>query len=181
MIRGIWTLETCAEYILNLDKGFCYDVLTDSVISSSLQDDEVYTFLNAEMPRRQTEMVETKLDYFPLEESGEPCSYWRFIRYSLLVLQVVSSGLVILAGSSNGQSLQQRATVWPGGEAYGLGNTNEGRFTTFGRGLLVLNAKGEVIGGIGASTGTQAQDQQVVQAGVSALEEVLRRRMKAKL
>jgi uncharacterized protein GlcG (DUF336 family) len=74
--------------------------------------------------------------------------------------------------------------VWPGGAAYGLGNSNGGRFTTFGGGLPIINANGEVIGGIGASTGTPAQDQQVVQAGVDALEEVLRRgdgRVKAKL
>jgi uncharacterized protein GlcG (DUF336 family) len=32
---------------------------------------------------------------------------------------------------------------------------------------------GEVIGGIGASTGTPAQDQQVVQAGVDALNSIL--------
>jgi hypothetical protein len=49
--------------------------------------------------------------------------------------------------SSNGQSLyssgppcrytyvQYKDAVWPGGAAYGLGNTNEGRFTTFGGGL----------------------------------------------
>ncbi|KAE9371075.1 DUF336-domain-containing protein [Stipitochalara longipes BDJ] len=71
--------------------------------------------------------------------------------------------------------------VWPGGAAYGLGNTNGGRFTTFGGGLPILNAKGEVIGGIGASTGTPAQDQQVVQAGVDALQEVLRGKVRAKL
>ena len=55
-----------------------------------------------------------------------------------------------------------------------LGNTNGGRFTTFGGGLPILNAKGELVGGIGASTGTPAQDQQVVQAGVDALNKVFK-------
>jgi uncharacterized protein GlcG (DUF336 family) len=36
--------------------------------------------------------------------------------------------------------------------------------------LPILNAVGEVVGGIGASTGTPAQDQQVAQAGVDALQ-----------
>ena len=65
-----------------------------------------------------------------------------------------------------------------------LGNSNGGRFTTFGGGLPILNARGVVIGGIGASTGTPAQDQEVVQAGVDALNEVFRRGegvLKAKL
>ncbi|PVH83651.1 DUF336-domain-containing protein [Cadophora sp. DSE1049] len=74
-----------------------------------------------------------------------------------------------------------KEAVWPGGPAYGLGNSNGGRFMTFGGGLPILNAKGEVIGGIGASTGTPAQDQQVVQAGVDALEEVLKGKLKSKL
>jgi uncharacterized protein GlcG (DUF336 family) len=77
------------------------------------------------------------------------------------------------AGHKQGTHLYKDA-VWPGGVAYGLGNSNGGRFTTFGGGLPILNAKGEVIGGIGASTGTPAQDQQVVQAGVDALDKVLK-------
>lgn len=77
-----------------------------------------------------------------------------------------------------------KEAVWPGGAAYGLGNSNSGRFTTIGGGLPILNAKGEVIGGIGASTGTPAQDQQVVQAGVDALQAIFvsgKRGVKAKL
>jgi len=85
------------------------------------------------------------------------------------------------AGHRVGTHMYKEA-VWPGGAAYGLGNSNQGRFTTFGGGLPIKNAKGEVIGGIGASTGTPAQDQQVVQAGVDALDEVLKsRKLKSKL
>jgi len=77
------------------------------------------------------------------------------------------------AGHKIGTHLYKDA-VWPGGVAYGLGNSNGGRFTTFGGGLPIKNARGEVVGGIGASTGTPAQDQQVVQAGVDALDRILR-------
>lgn len=54
------------------------------------------------------------------------------------------------AGHKVGTHLYKEA-VWPGGVAYGLGNSNGGRFTTFGGGLPIVNARGEVIGGIGAS------------------------------
>lgn len=76
------------------------------------------------------------------------------------------------AGHKQGTHLYKEA-VWPGGPAYGLGNSNGGRFTTFGGGLPIKNSQGDVLGGIGASTGTPAQDQQVVQAGVDALQKVL--------
>jgi hypothetical protein len=46
--------------------------------------------------------------------------------------------------------------VWPGGAAYGLGNSNGGRFTTFGGGLPIKDAEGRVVGGIGASTVSDA-------------------------
>jgi uncharacterized protein GlcG (DUF336 family) len=78
------------------------------------------------------------------------------------------------AGHRVGTHMYKEA-VWPGGAAYGLGNSNGGRFTTFGGGLPIFNSRKEVIGGIGASTGTPAQDQEVVQAGVDALEAHLRR------
>jgi uncharacterized protein GlcG (DUF336 family) len=77
------------------------------------------------------------------------------------------------AGHKMGTHLYKDA-VWPGGVAFGLGNSNGGRFTTFGGGLPILNQKNEVIGGIGASTGTPAQDQEVVQAGVDALTAFLK-------
>jgi len=71
----------------------------------------------------------------------------------------------------------------PGGPAEGIGRTNGGRFTTIGGGVPVVNAKGEVIGAVGASSGTPAQDREVVEAGVRAFEESVKGegRLKAKL
>jgi len=77
------------------------------------------------------------------------------------------------AGHRVGTHMYKEA-VWPGGVAYGLGNSNGGRFTTFGGGLPIVSAGGEVIGGIGASTGTPAQDQEVVTAGKLAVEAYLK-------
>eukprot|EP00026_Physarum_polycephalum_P020150 Phypoly_transcript_22542.p1 GENE.Phypoly_transcript_22542~~Phypoly_transcript_22542.p1 ORF type:complete len:154 (+),score=31.22 Phypoly_transcript_22542:103-564(+) len=62
-----------------------------------------------------------------------------------------------------------KEAVWPGGAAYGLGTTNGGRFTTMGGGLPILGKGDVVLGGIGCSSGTPAQDQEVAQAGIDAL------------
>ena len=35
-----------------------------------------------------------------------------------------------------------KEAVWPGGAAYGLGNSNRGRFTTIGGGLPILMQRG---------------------------------------
>jgi uncharacterized protein GlcG (DUF336 family) len=70
--------------------------------------------------------------------------------------------------------------VWPGGAAYGINNSNEGRFMVIGGGIPI-KINGEVVGAIGCSTGTPAQDQEVAQAGVDAVMEHLKATQRAKL
>lgn len=74
-----------------------------------------------------------------------------------------------------------KEAVWPGGAAFGIWNSNGNRFTTIGGGLPVLGRDGEVLGAVGCSTGTPAQDQEVAQAGVDAVQRLLRGEGKAKL
>jgi uncharacterized protein GlcG (DUF336 family) len=56
----------------------------------------------------------------------------------------------------------------PGKPAFGIHVSNQGRFTIFGGGLPIL-IKGEVVGGVGCSSGTAEQDREVAQAGLAAL------------
>lgn len=74
-----------------------------------------------------------------------------------------------------------KEAVWPGGAAFGIWNTNGNRFTTIGGGLPVVSDKGEILGAIGCSTGTPAQDQEVSQAGIDSLQDLLKKGPKAKL
>lgn len=53
----------------------------------------------------------------------------------------------------------------PGKPAYGISSTINGRLVVVGGGLPVL-VNGDVVGGIGVSSGTPAQDQEVAQAGI---------------
>ncbi|WP_347265816.1 heme-binding protein [Paracoccus sp. (in: a-proteobacteria)] len=53
----------------------------------------------------------------------------------------------------------------PGAPAYGIASTIGGRLVVVGGGLPVL-FDGEVVGGIGVSSGSPAQDQAVAQAGI---------------
>ena len=65
----------------------------------------------------------------------------------------------------------ENAVFRPGGAAEGIGRTNGGRFCTIGGGIPVKNKNGDVIGAIGASGGTPAQDREIVEAGLRAWEE----------
>lgn len=68
----------------------------------------------------------------------------------------------------------------PGGPAFGIHNTNGGRFCIIGGGLPVT-IDGAVVGAIGVSTGTPAQDAEVAQAGVDAVERFVQKSRGAKL
>ena len=57
----------------------------------------------------------------------------------------------------------------PGGAAYGIHNSNGGRFCIIGGGVPI-SVDGAVVGAIGVSTGTPAQDEEVAKAGVEAVE-----------
>lgn len=62
----------------------------------------------------------------------------------------------------------------PGGAAYGIHNSNGGRFMLIGGGLPIT-VDGVVVGAIGVSTGTPAQDGEVAKAGVEAVEAFVQR------
>ena len=68
----------------------------------------------------------------------------------------------------------------PGGPAYGIHNSNGGRFCIIGGGLPI-EVDGVVVGAIGVSTGTPAQDEEVARAGVEAVLKWKGRREGAKL
>lgn len=56
----------------------------------------------------------------------------------------------------------------PGGDLYGIERSNDG-LITFGGGYPLFNADGEIIGAIGVSGSSVANDEAVAQAGAAAL------------
>ena len=66
-----------------------------------------------------------------------------------------------------------KENVWPGGVAFGIWNSNGGRFTTIAGGVPIVDDEGHVLGAIGCSTGTPAQDEEVAKAGRDAVKRIL--------
>ena len=71
-------------------------------------------------------------------------------------------------------------TFLPGGPGYGIHNSNGGRFMLIGGGIPI-EIDGAVVGAIGVSTGTPAQDIECATAGVQAVEQWVKRKKGAKL
>ena len=74
----------------------------------------------------------------------------------------------------------QAKNFLPGGPAYGIHNSNGGRFSIIGGGIPIT-IDGVVVGAIGVSTGTPAQDIECATAGVEAVERFVKRKGGAKL
>lgn len=60
----------------------------------------------------------------------------------------------------------------PGGELYGVQHTNEGKIVIFGGGVPIRYG-GKVIGGLGVSGGSEAQDTALAEYGERLLKEAL--------
>ena len=58
----------------------------------------------------------------------------------------------------------------PGAPLYGIQFTNQGKIVIFGGGEPLLNSKGEIIGGLGVSGGSEAQDTALAAYGKEIFE-----------
>ena len=56
----------------------------------------------------------------------------------------------------------------PGQPAFGINTSNQGRFMIFAGGLPIF-IDDQIVGGVGCSSGSPDQDEQVAQAGIDAL------------
>ena len=63
----------------------------------------------------------------------------------------------------------------PGSPTFGIHTSNQGHFSIIGGGLPIKSGRA-IVGGIGASSGTPAQDIEVAQAGIDALQARTKRR-----
>ena len=66
-------------------------------------------------------------------------------------------------------------TAQPGGPTFGINTTNSGRIVILGGGIP-LTYEGHIIGGIGVSGGTSAQDTEIANAAVQYFETMVKAR-----
>ena len=76
--------------------------------------------------------------------------------YTVVALKMPTKNLATLAA--------------PGGSLYGIQFTNNGKIVIFGGGEPLVNAKGEILGGLGVSGGTAEQDTLLGEYGKSFFE-----------
>lgn len=98
----------------------------------------------------------------------------------LTSIQISIDKAFTAAGHRVPTSTYQGKNFLPGGPAYGIHNSNGGRFMLIGGGIPIT-VDGQIVGAIGVSTGTPSQDIEVAQAGVAAIEAFVKRKQGPKL
>jgi len=106
--------------------------------------------------------------------------FTRMPNAKLTSIQISIDKAFTAAGHRAPTSTYQGKNFLPGGPAYGIHNSNGGRFMLIGGGIPIT-IDGQVVGAIGVSTGTPSQDIEVAQAGVAAVDAFVKRKQGAKL
>ncbi|KAF2488053.1 hypothetical protein BDY17DRAFT_290177 [Neohortaea acidophila] len=98
----------------------------------------------------------------------------------LTSVQIAIDKAFTAAGHRAPTSTYQGKNFLPGGPAYGIHNSNGGRFMLIGGGIPIV-VDGHTVGAIGVSTGTPAQDTECATAGIEAVEAFVKRKSGSKL
>ena len=101
------------------------------------------------------------------DESGSLIAFERMNGAKIPSVEIAIDKSFTATGVRKGTHELQSASQ-PGAPAYGISSTVGGRMVTIAGGLPVI-AEEHVVGGIGVSSGTPAQDLAVAEAGVEAL------------
>ena len=102
------------------------------------------------------------------DESGNLIEFSRMDGGKISSISIAIDKAFTAAAAKNATSFYNEMCR-PGSPTFGIHTSNQGRFSIIGGGLPVKSGTA-VVGGIGASSGTPAQDIEVSQAGVNALE-----------
>lgn len=102
-----------------------------------------------------------------VDESGQLIAFERMEGGKVTSTTIAIDKAFTAAGAKKATH-EYGAASQPGAPAYGIASAIGGRLMVVGGGLPVM-VEGACVGGIGVSSGSPAQDQEVAQAGVDAL------------
>lgn len=102
-----------------------------------------------------------------VDESGQLIAFERMEGGKVTSTTIAIDKAFTAAGAKKATH-EYGAASQPGAPAYGIASAIGGRLMVVGGGLPVM-VEGACVGGIGVSSGSPAQDQEVAQAGIDAL------------
>ena len=129
--------------------------------------DDAYVLIAA--ARAKAEEIDVPMCIAVTDESGNLIAFERMNGGKITSINLAIDKSYTAAGVRKSTHVLGEVSQ-PGNPAYGLSSTLAGRMVVVAGGVPVMSG-GEVVGGIGVSSGSPAQDLEVADAGVQAFAE----------
>lgn len=111
------------------------------------------------------------MDIAVVDEGGHLLGFYRMDNAKITGIAIATDKAFTAAGTR--RPTRDYAEIGkPGGMAFGIHVSNQGRFTIYGGGVPIV-VNGRVVGAVGCSSGTAEQDHEVAQAGIDAFLKTL--------
>ncbi|MBI1746343.1 MAG: heme-binding protein [Acidobacteria bacterium] len=107
------------------------------------------------------------VDIAVVDDGGQLLGFYRMDKAKITGIQIAIDKAFTAAGARKATH-EYAAMASPGASAFGIHVSNGGRFMIFGGGVPIFVA-GQIVGGVGISSGSSEQDRAVAEAAVDAL------------
>jgi uncharacterized protein GlcG (DUF336 family) len=112
------------------------------------------------------------MDIAVVDDGGHLLGFYRMDNAKITGIAIATDKAFTAAGTR--KPTRDYAEIGkPGGMAFGIHVSHQGRFTIYGGGVPVF-IDGRIVGAVGCSSGSAEQDHEVAQAGIDALLEKLK-------
>lgn len=120
-----------------------------------------------EAAEKKAHEIGQPMDIAVTDEGGNLIAFHRMDGAKITSIDIAINK-AFTAAASRRATHEYGEVAGPGKPAFGIHVSNQGRFMIFGGGLPIF-LDGQIIGGVGCSSGTAEQDRVVAQAGIDAL------------
>jgi uncharacterized protein GlcG (DUF336 family) len=115
---------------------------------------------------RKAREIGVPMDIAVVDDGGNLLAFYRMDGAKITSIDIAINKAFTAAGARKATH-EYAEIAQPGGPAFGIHVSNQGRFMIFGGGLPIF-VDGHIVGGVGCSSGTPEQDRLVAQAGIEA-------------
>ena len=116
---------------------------------------------------RKAEEIGVDMDIAIVDDGGNLLLFQRMDNARVTSI-TIAIDKAFTAGAARKSTRDYGAVSGPGQPAFGINSSIQGRFMIFAGGLPIF-VDGQPVGGIGCSSGSPDQDEEVAQAGIDAL------------
>jgi uncharacterized protein GlcG (DUF336 family) len=119
-----------------------------------------------EAAEQQARAIGVDMDIAITDDGGHLIMFHRMDSARITSIEIAINK-AFTAAAARRSTRDYARTGRPGGPAYGIHASHQGRFTIFPGGLPIV-VEGHVVGAVGCSSGHSDQDEAVAQAGIDA-------------